>query len=187
MPASSRNNGFGTPLMSIAFKKHDFSEIEDPDQRRACFRGAMARLGAAVNIVTTDGPAGRTGFAATAVCSVSDDPPTLLVCLNRSASVHAAVTENRVICVNTLNAGHQSLSNLFGGKTPPNERFATTDWSVIKTGAPALDDALVAFDCEIESISQQGTHDVLFCKVVGTGQRDQGNALLYFDRQYHEI
>jgi len=50
---------------------------------REQFRDAMARLGAAVNIVTTDGTAGRAGFTASAVCSVTDDPPTLLVCLNR--------------------------------------------------------------------------------------------------------
>jgi hypothetical protein len=57
---------------------------------REQFRDAMARLGAAVNIVTTDGTAGRAGFTASAVCSVTDDPPTLLVCLNRSSRGSAA-------------------------------------------------------------------------------------------------
>ncbi len=51
------------------------------------FRDAMSCMGAAVNIITTDGPAGRAGFTASAVCSVTDTPPTLLVCLNRGASV----------------------------------------------------------------------------------------------------
>lgn len=58
---------------------------------KASFRDAMAHVGAAVNIITTDGPAGRAGFTASAVCSVTDTPPTLLVCLNRSASVWPAV------------------------------------------------------------------------------------------------
>nr|WP_245420124.1 flavin reductase [Ferranicluibacter rubi] len=147
----------------------------------------MAKLGAAVNIITTDGPGGRTGFAATAVCSVTDDPPTLLVCLNRSASVYDAVTTNKVLCVNTLNAGHQPLSHLFGGKTPAAERFATADWSVLTTGAPALDDALVSFDCVIENTVSQGTHDVLFCRVVSTATRTEGQALFYFDRAYHAV
>ncbi|WP_244529277.1 flavin reductase [Rhizobium sp. NFR03] len=147
----------------------------------------MAKLGAAVNIITTDGPGGRTGFAATAVCSVTDDPPTLLVCLNRSASVYGAVTTNKVLCVNTLNAGHQALSQLFGGKTPAAERFATANWSVLTTGAPALDDALVSFDCVIENTVSQGTHDVLFCRVVSTATRADGQALFYFDRAYHEV
>ena len=51
------------------------------------FRQGMANLGAAVNVITTDGGAGQAGFTASAVCSVTDTPPTLLVCLNRSASV----------------------------------------------------------------------------------------------------
>ena len=50
------------------------------------YREAMSRLGAAVSVITTDGPAGPSGFTASAVCSVTDAPPTLLVCLNRSAS-----------------------------------------------------------------------------------------------------
>ncbi len=174
--------------MSIAVStRTDLSEITDNDMRRAAFRGAMAKLGAAVNIITTDGPGGRTGFAATAVCSVTDDPPTLLVCLNRSASVYGAVTTNRVLCVNTLSAGHQTLSQLFGGKTPAAERFATADWSVLTTGAPALDDALVSFDCVIENTVSQGTHDVLFCRVVSTATRTEGQALFYFDRAYHAV
>jgi flavin reductase len=173
--------------MTDATTRTDLADIEDPDLRRAHFRSAMSRLGAAVNIITTDGPGGRTGFAATAVCSVTDDPPTLLVCLNRSASVYGAVTANKVICVNTLNAGHQGLSQLFGGKTPAAERFVTTDWSVLKTGAPALDDALVSFDCEIVESVAQGTHDVLFCRVVATSARPEGNALIYYNRGYHEV
>ncbi|WP_425270653.1 flavin reductase [Pantoea wallisii] len=92
------------------------------------FRNAMASLGAAVNIITTDGPAGRAGFTATAVCSVTDAPPTLLVCLNRNASVWPLFRTNGVLCVNTLAAGQEALSTLFGGKTAMDERFAAGDW-----------------------------------------------------------
>ena len=59
------------------------------------FREAMSRLGAAVHVITTDGPSGKTGFTATAVCSVSDAPPTLLVCLNRGAHQHADPARQR--------------------------------------------------------------------------------------------
>ncbi|MDE1996609.1 MAG: flavin reductase, partial [Rhizobiaceae bacterium] len=123
--------------------------IADPDAVKSEFRNAMSRMASAVSIVTTNGPAGMAGFAATAVCSVTDSPPTLLVCLNRNASVHPAVTENGVVCVNVLSEGHKELSRLFGGKTPVAERFAAADWSELSTGAPALEDALVSFDCRI--------------------------------------
>ena len=68
----------------------------------ATFREAMSRLGAAVHIVTTAGKAGRAGFTATAVASVSDTPPTVLVCLNRKSQITPVMRENRVFCVNTL-------------------------------------------------------------------------------------
>lgn len=99
------------------------------------FRDAMACVGAAVNIITTDGPAGMAGFTASAVCSVTDTPPTLLVCLNRGASVWPIFSENRTLCVNTLSAGQEPLSNLFGGKTPTEDRFAAARWQTGRRAA----------------------------------------------------
>ncbi|GAJ92003.1 pyrimidine utilization flavin reductase protein F [Agrobacterium sp. SHOUNA12C] len=157
------------------------------DERKQEYRDAMARLGAAVNIVTTDGPGGLAGFAATAVCSVTDSPPTLLVCLNRGSSAYPAVNANRVLCVNTLERSHEELSRLFGGKTPVNERFEGASWSSLETGAPVLDDALISLDCRVKAISDGGTHDILICDVVAIRENDGGQALIYFDRRYHAI
>ncbi|WP_426990958.1 NADH-dependent FMN reductase RutF [Cupriavidus sp. 30B13] len=147
----------------------------------------MSRLGAAVNIITTDGPGGRAGFTASAVCSVTDAPPTLLVCLNRSASVYPAFDQNGVLCVNALRAGHQAISGLFGGKTPMAERFAAGRWQRRATGAPVLEDAAVSFDCRIVSRTSVGTHDVLFCQALAISVGDSAHGLIYFDRRYHEI
>ena len=122
----------------------------------------MANLGAAVNVITTDGPAGQAGFTASAVCSVTDTPPTLLVCLNRSASVFNTFKQNKVLCVNTLAAHQSTLSTIFGGKTPMPERFAHGEWSKLLTGSPSLNEALVSFDCEIvQSMSIGQSNDVL--------------------------
>lgn len=159
--------------------------VVDPDAMRLEFRDAMARMAAAVNIVTTDGPGGMAGFAATAVCSVTDSPPTLLVCLNRNASVHPAVVANNVLCVNVLSKDHQDLSRLFGGKTPAAERFAAAAWSELATGSPVLDDALVSFDCRIVRRADGGTHDILMCEVEAVRRREGGQGLVYFDRDYH--
>src|SRR6266850_2849857 len=84
---------------------------------QAQFREAMSRLGAAVHVVTTAGPAGKTGFTATAVCSVSDAPPTLLVCLNRKSAGGPMMRENGVFCVNTLGADAEALADMFAGRT----------------------------------------------------------------------
>jgi flavin reductase len=151
------------------------------------FRDAMARLAAAVHIVTTDGPAGRAGFTATAVCSVTDSPATLLVCLNRSNSASAACLENGVLCVNTLHPDHETLSNLFGGKTPMDERFELGRWTDSRSGTPMLADATVAFDCRVSRMVDVGTHAVLFCDVMDIGHCEQPEALLYFGRRYRSL
>jgi len=162
-------------------------QSDDPDARKLEYRNAMARLGAAVNIVTTDGVAGRAGFTASAVCSVTDSPPTLLVCLNRGASVYPAVSANGVLCVNVLESGHEDISKLFGGKTPMEDRFAAAGWSVLDTGSPVLADALLSFDCTIATVTSAGTHDILICEVQAIRARDEGKALVYFDRKYHSL
>lgn len=151
------------------------------------FREAMSKLGAAVNIVTTDGPAGKAGFAATAVCSVSDAPPMMLVCLNRGSSAYAATVENGVICVNVLAAEHEPLSRLFGGKTPVEERFGGANWSVLATGAPALDGALASIDCRVRTVADGNSHDILICEVEAIRQQSEGDGLVYFKRQYHAL
>ena len=151
------------------------------------FREGMARVGAAVHVVTTDGPAGRAGFTATAMCSVTDQPPSLLVCLNRSASVYATVLANGVLAVNALAPEHERLSALFGGKTPVEERFAVARWRIGETGAPLLEGAVVHFDCRIAQASEVGGHTVLICEIVGVGGLERQDALIYFNRAYHKL
>jgi len=152
------------------------------------FRTAMARLGAAVNLVTSDGEGGWAGFAATAVCSVTDTPPTLLVCIQRSSSAYASVLRNGVLCVNTLGPRHRHLATLFGGKTPAAQREAASAWQRLATGAPVLPQARAAFDCEIAQSIPVGSHDVLLCRVkaITTGEPNEGG-LLYMDRAFRDL
>lgn len=158
-----------------------------PILEKALFRDAMARLSSAVSIVTTDGPGGRAGFTASAVCSVTDSPPSLLVCLNRAASVYEVFKINGALCVNVLGAGHQDLSNLFGGKTSMRNRFNSGNWQLTPSGLPKLEDAHVCFDCTISQITEVGTHDIMICEVTGASIAQHGKGLVYFNRQYHEL
>ncbi|WP_315704720.1 MULTISPECIES: flavin reductase [unclassified Bradyrhizobium] len=152
------------------------------------FRDAMSRLGAAVNVVTTDGPAGRHGLTASAVCSVTDTPPTLLVCVNRQAGAHAHLVENGVLCVNVLTGRHEALSGAFGGKgLEITERFARASWRALTTGAPVLSDASVSLDCRIVRNEEVGTHTVFFCEVVDVAIATDPEGLIYFNRAYHHL
>src|SRR5579871_4130505 len=104
------------------------------------FREAMSRLGAAVHVITTAGPAGKTGTTATAVCSVSDAPPTLLVCLNRRSQTSPAVQQNGVFCVSTLGRDGAVIADLFAGRTGVRgaDRFGGGEWTTLATGSPLL-------------------------------------------------
>lgn len=151
------------------------------------FKEAMSRFAGAVNIITTDGPAGKAGFTATAVCSVTDTPPTLLVCVNTSSSVGPIFQKNEALCVNTIGPKHESLAMLFGGKTPNDERFGGDCWQVGPSGAPVLDEALVSFDCRVNQMTEVGTHTVLFCEVQEIFFADETIASIYVARKFHAV
>lgn len=161
----------------------------DPDDIQRGFREAMSRLGAAVHVITTNGESGRCGFTASSVCSVTDEPPTVLVCLNRSSSVHQMFKDNGIFCINTLAAGHEEISNMFAGFTGVEmaDRFNTGEWFELATGSPAMSDALVSIDCRISSIAEVGTHSVMFGAVEGIHFGDDNEALMYLRRSYHKL
>lgn len=151
------------------------------------FRNAMSLLTSAVSVITTAGLSGRYGFTASAVCSVSDTPPTLLVCMNKAASSHPHFLENKILSVNVLAAHHQHISKVFSSKLTPEERFQHGVWTELETGAPVLKDALVNFDCEIEQMQEVGTHTILICRIVAIQQSQQDQGLVYFNRAYHQV
>ncbi len=154
------------------------------------FRTAMARLGAAVNIVTTDGPAGRSGCTASAVCGVTDLPPTLLVCLNRNNDSNVAIKRNGVLCVNVLAHHHDTLSSVFAGLLGHDDaaqRFSHGEWERLATMAPVLADAAVAFDCRVAQATEIGTHTVFFAEIEAIRIEPDAAVLFWFDRSYHRL
>ena len=151
------------------------------------YRNAMSLLTSAVNIITTAGEAGRYGFTASAVCSVTDSPPTLLVCMNQSVSSYEHFMENKIVAVNVLAAHQQAIAQAFSSKLTPEQRFAHGKWSMLETGAPVLRDALANFDCEIQQIQDVGTHTILLCRVVAVRYAEQEQSLVYFNRAYQQV
>jgi flavin reductase len=154
---------------------------------RARFREAMARLGAAVNIITTHGPDGDNGFTASAVCSVTDDPATILVCMNRTSSQYDVFKSAGFFCVNILTPEQEELSPVFAGKMPMAERFARAEWIRLATGAPVLKSAAAALDCTMSQMVEVGTHSVIFGAVQAIHLGASGSGLIYHGRAYHKI
>lgn len=151
------------------------------------FRDAMAQLGAAVHVVTTDGEGGRAGFTASAVCSVTDTPPSVLVCINRTSSAYAATKANGVLCINTLSAEQHEISNAFSSKQPMVARFEHGEWLERNGQPPLLAGAIVSIDCKVVSQVPVGTHDILVCEVSEIQANTRSGILIYYDRKYHRI
>lgn len=159
------------------------------DEQSLIYREGMSRLAAAVNIVTTDGPAGLAGFTATAVASISDRPPSLLVCLNRTSGSAARLIANGVFCVNTLAAEHRALADDFAGRTGLHGegRFARGAWGALETGAPVLEQSLTSFDCRLMEVKDVATHHVLVGEVVAVRLGGEKPSLVYVHRRYHAV
>ena len=155
------------------------------------FRTALALLPGGVNVITTDGPAGMAGFTASAVCSVTDSPPTVLVCMNRSSFAHQFFKENARICVNVLSGDQQALSQLFSDRNVSMpERFERSAWERLATGAPALSGALASLDGVIVATQEVGTHSVFFVELRQIRAIDEPQGvpgLVYYNRCYHQL
>lgn len=152
------------------------------------FRNAMARVCTPVNVITTNGPAGRGGFTATAMCSVTDEPPTLLVCMNSRSAQTGIFVENQKFCVNVLTQEHKDLAGYFAGQqSDMDARYAAADWANLPSGNQALLDAIVSFDCRLMEARLVGTHNIFIGEVIDIRSRKDGHALLYFDRNYVHV
>jgi flavin reductase len=164
----------------------------NPPIEPALFRESMSRLTAAVHIVTTAGVAGRTGLTATAMCSVSDDPAMLLVCVNRLSNSAPLFSRNGAFCINTLGPDDTGLADIFASRTGLHldQRFETGDWMTLTSGSPVLASAVVAFDCRTVEVKELPSHNVIFGTVEAVRFED-GVPLLYHGRRYvtnfHEV
>ncbi len=155
----------------------------------ALYRDAMSRYAGHVQLVTTVLGKERRGVTITAACSVSDNPPSVLICLNNSNAKNEIFLHSGIFALNALGAHNQALADTFSGKTSltADERFAAGSFDTLVTGAPALTDALATFDCRVTEIVRGSTHNILFGEVVAVRFSEAKPALLYMNRGYHTL
>jgi flavin reductase (DIM6/NTAB) family NADH-FMN oxidoreductase RutF len=153
----------------------------------AQFKQGMRSLAGAVCIITSSHRGHRYGMTATAVCSATAEPPTVLACVNRASATHRAISEARLFCINVLRHEDRELSGLFSGAQKAEERFRPEHWTTLATGAPALLNALVSFDCRLVNSLDHGTHTVFLGEVARLQIGRKGKPLLYSDGQYAKL
>ena len=150
---------------------------------RMSYIDGMRRLAASVTIVTTGQAPDRFGLTATAVTSVSADPPTLLACINRDSDSFHPILRNRCFAVNLLRPEHGELASRFGGRFAESgePRFAAGNWVAGRHGVPVLADALATFECALETVHDGASHGILLGQVLSVTMNGGGSPLLWFD------
>lgn len=152
------------------------------------FRSGMRHLTAAVSLVTSEFEGQKAGLTATAVCSVTAEPPSILACVNRMTSAFDVIKNSGFFCINVLAHAQQPLSDVFGwGDITQSERFKNGRWGQLKTGAPTLEGCVVNFDCEVEQLVSHGTHDIVIGRIVALRVNEQEEPLLYGDAIYSTV
>ena len=151
------------------------------------FRRGMRCLAGAVNVVTASFDGHRFGLTATAVCSATAEPPSLLACINRATATHGAILSSQAFCVNVLRVEDADLANAFSGKQSGESRFRSGEWLRLSSGAPALASALTSLDCRLVKSMDHGTHTIFLGEVQSIVFGREGRALLYANGQYARL
>ena len=156
------------------------------DTHRTDFLATMRAVPCAVAIVAAADGDDRTGMAATAWNSLCADPPMVLVCVNKSASVHNLIHRTRAFSLNVMASDDQETVAIFSARRglQGRDRFLEERWSTGPAGQPLLDGAKAAFECDLVADHIYGTHSVFIGLVRGSLKDDDKEALLYLDGRF---
>ncbi|GAB3861810.1 flavin reductase family protein [Micromonospora andamanensis] len=149
-------------------------------------REAFAHLPAAVTVVTTLTPDGPAGMTASAVSSLSLDPPLLLICAANTSGTLARLRAHGRFAVNTLPAGHRTLAHTFANPEPhPGHRFTCVPYRIVDA-VPVLSDALTVFTCAVEQTHPGGDHTIVVGRITAVSHHP-GQPLLWHARSYRRL
>jgi 3-hydroxy-9,10-secoandrosta-1,3,5(10)-triene-9,17-dione monooxygenase reductase component len=155
----------------------------------ATFKEAMRHFVGGVSVITAGSGEARTGLTVTSAISLSLDPPTMLVCVNRNASAWSVIQRERHYCVSILDGRHQHVADRFAGRggVKGSARYDGARWRQFATGAWGLEDALAVIDCAVEEIIERHSHGIIIGAVqrvhVGGGEQ----ALIYGHGRYRAL
>jgi flavin reductase len=154
------------------------------DEVTAAFKAAMRRFASTVTIVTVRSGNNHHGMTATAITSVTADPPAVLACVNRSASIHANLRLGMPFCINLLSSEHRALSSAFGGGLSPERRFSQGLWQLESEGPPYLIDAQANLFCIVDTSLDYGTHTIFVGRVEAVRLHGSVQPLIYGDGRF---
>lgn len=153
-------------------------------------RYGMRHFAVGVSIITAGDGESRAGLTATAVCSVTADPPRLVVFVNKNVVANQVILDSGALCVNVLAGDQEAVAKAFAGMLEGvhgDARFEHGGWRELATGAPALEGSLANFDCRVIKVFDESTHHAFLCEVLATSERNDGEALIYLNGGFRRI
>jgi flavin reductase len=152
-------------------------------------RQAMRRMAGTVCVIATGRVGNRCGLTATSVTSLSLEPPSMLVCLNRATSTYAAIVEEQCFSINVLGAHQADLARVFSSIEVAREnRFASGTWRQSSHGIPQLESANASMLCNVERMLEYGSHAAIIGRVIDISLHAGASApLLYSDGDYRQL
>jgi|SRR5579862_4174308 len=149
------------------------------------FKEAMRRVPTGVAVVTSSKDGEPRGITVNAFASVSTDPPTLLICINRAARSYLYIAESKTFCLNVLDGDQRHLAERFAGKVRERQ-FEGVEYDAGATGAPVLRGTIAHFDCRVVEEHHAASHSIFIGHVVSCSARP-GSPLGYFDGGFHDF
>ncbi|MGH7597918.1 MAG: flavin reductase family protein [bacterium] len=152
------------------------------------FRQVMSQFATGITVVTTRAGEEIHGLTANSFCSVSLQPPLVLVCVDKSAHSHDLITAGRNFAVNILKASQETLARRFAtNNLAADGRFAGIPIRTETTGAPILLESLGWLDCRLFATYPGGDHTIYVGEVLALGRNQDDDPLLYFQSRYQKF
>jgi flavin reductase (DIM6/NTAB) family NADH-FMN oxidoreductase RutF len=136
------------------------------------FRAAMRQLASTVTVITASADGVEAGMTASSICSVSVDPPQMLVCVNRGGRTHELISASQRFAINLLSPQHASIARHYSAPNRTSARLTLGRWLRSSSGPPVLADALVSFGCEVQQEIPAATHTVFIGRVLQLSMRN---------------
>lgn len=152
------------------------------------FKEAMRLTASGVAVITTDGPAGKAGLTVSSLCSLSMEPPSVIISVKRDSATLARLLANGVFVANVLASPQSRVADAFAGLVPElrEDRFSVADWDTLESGLPILPGAVCNFDCEVADVFDFGSHRIVVGAVTGL-RTAPAMPLVFSGRAYHEL
>ena len=171
------------PQMTCSMSDVVMAEAPRSAELAADAKLALRRLASSVSVVTCRHNARNYAMTATSVSALSMEPPSMLVCVNRSATFHAALSQTNEFGINILSRAHVVISKLCSGEASAENRFNVGDWDT-RAAAPVLVDAQAAIICRKDKQLEYGTHTVFMGRIISITMNGDVDPLIYVDGQY---